>query len=662
VISFPVFESLGVSGFDLYPGENDEGIAVEFKPGLTLVLGANGLGKTTLVTLLYRLCAGPYDIPGLSSGGELGNRSVDARQIARSDRRLFAARVVDDAASATASLSMMLGPTNIAVTRSLRMLDLEALSIDGQAVDASEPAYQDAILKHAGLASFGDWILLLRHLVFYFEDRRALVWDPSAQKQILRFLFLPPAKSTEWRAQEREILELDSRMRNLQAALSREQSALAKSEALVGDVDAVKAELGALEELQRIDEPRIANLNDAVASAEGERQAARLRALQAEHAHESAYRDLERRQLMAIEASFPTAGETARYLLARLFSDGECLACGNSAPDAAAELRSRVAAHACIVCGTPLDQATNTKSATTRAINKAAASLAAAEDLLTAASDDLLVTEARFDAMLDELQELNANVSQRRARINALIRQLPPDDLDLHKKQADLAGLLGLVELQKRELVERRATFAAYIRKANRDIVKRREAVKSAFDEFAHGFLLEDCRLVWAPNKARIGESGEQVEFPAFELEMGGASFPSMVRRTGPEQVSESQREFIDLAFRMTLMAVAGATPVGTLVIDAPESSLDAVFVSRAADVLTRFGDPKRGNKLILTSNLIEGNLIPDLIRRAKIRSARDPRVVDLLRLAAPTAATRQLKADYARVRSNLFRRAKSKP
>jgi len=39
-------------------------------------------------------------------------------------------------------------------------------------------------------------------------------------------------------------------------------------------------------------------------------------------------------------------------------------------------------------------------------------------------------------------------------------------------------------------------------------------------------------------------------------------------------------------------------------VIDAPESSLDAVFVTRAADVLTRFA-ADGGNRLLITSNLI---------------------------------------------------------
>ena len=58
------------------------------------------------------------------------------------------------------------------------------------------------------------------------------------------------------------------------------------------------------------------------------------------------------------------------------------------------------------------------------------------------------------------------------------------------------------------------------------------------------------------------------------------------------------------------------ATPLGatSLVMDAPESSLDSVFTSRAARVLGRFGKKEEGNRLVITSNLVEGDLIPQLL------------------------------------------------
>ena len=59
MVSFPIFRSLTVDGYGLFPGEADSpGMQVNFSPGLTLFLGANGLGKTTTVTMLFRLLTG----------------------------------------------------------------------------------------------------------------------------------------------------------------------------------------------------------------------------------------------------------------------------------------------------------------------------------------------------------------------------------------------------------------------------------------------------------------------------------------------------------------------------------------------------------------------------------------------------------------------------
>jgi hypothetical protein len=147
------------------------------------------------------------------------------------------------------------------------------------------------------------------------------------------------------------------------------------------------------------------------------------------------------------------------------------------------------------------------------------------------------------------------------------------------------------------------------------------------------------------------------MEFPAFQLDLSAAGFEVLVPRDGPDQVSESQREFIDLAFRMALMDVAGSGGVGTLVIDAPESSLDAVFVSRAATVLMRFATANNMNRLVMASNLVEGQLIPTLLKTAAA-DASPAQLVNLFELAEPTAAVRQLREEYDRALAKVLRAA----
>lgn len=155
---------------------------------------------------------------------------------------------------------------------------------------------------------------------------------------------------------------------------------------------------------------------------------------------------------------------------------------------------------------------------------------------------------------------------------------------------------------------------------------------------------MTNCCLV------RGGQLGlAKVTFPAFELDLSGANFTAPTRRKGPDAVSESQREFIDLAFRMALIHVAGNGAGGTLVLDAPESSLDAVFVKRAADVLCKFSRADANNRLVVASNLIDGELLPEMIRDGITPQDHDQRLVNLMDIAVPTAALRENAEAYAR-------------
>ncbi len=655
--SFPIFERLTVEGYGLYPGTRSRpGLDVAFEPGLTLVLGANGLGKTTLVNLLYRMCAGPYDITGLDDGSELGTRSLDARRLRAPQRRLFAVRVTDGARDARATLAMRLGEAQIVTTRAMDSLELLDLQVNGEPLPATDAQYHEVIKRHAGLAAFGDWILLLRHITFYFEDRRALVWDHSAQRHILRLLFLPPRTARQWTSLEREVLRLDSAVRNLRTILTREEEQLGESELAVTGADAVRRELRAAQRTLRRLQPRLDELEDRLVGLRSDAEDARVAALQANRDRAAASSDLERQQLLSVAAAFPSRDATARYLIAKLFGDGHCLACGTDV-ETAADRRRPDSDDACVICGSHVPRAARRPAR--KRIEAAEQRRAMAVARWEVASEHRHLVDAELSALVQQAAVERSAVARLEATIDALVQRLPGEQSELKRRRRELAGLRLRWETMSRDLDALRASFVRFIRGVNRDIAQRKEQIEETFNHFASDFLFEDCKLVWTTHKARIGQSGEQIDFPGFELEVGGAGFTAPVRRKGPQQVSESQREFIDLSFRMSLMVVASEDQIGTLVIDAPESSLDAVFVRRAADVLTRFAAPQLGNRLAITSNLIEGALIPELARYARIVSPRDERVVDLLELAAPTAATSQLHDEYVEVRRDLFARAR---
>lgn len=660
MINLPVLQKLDISGYGLYPGSDAApGLHIQFRPGTTLIVGANGLGKSTLVSIIYRLLTGPFDIPGIAGRIDLGNMRLVATALSPAGRNIFGQRVVDGGRNATARLTCTFGEVVVVIERKLSDLTLTRFNVGGVTVSATEEeTYQSEILRLIGLWSFGDWILLLRHLIFYFEDRRALVWDASAQRQILRLLFLPVATAQKWTEDERAILELDSRMRNLTYALTREERALASNERRIANNVDVRRELSSLDNLQKIDRERLERLESEVVEVEAERQRARLRLLNAEQERESRFRELERAKLTAISARFPDRSTTARYILAQLLTENLCLVCDHEAPESAAFYNTRIENKLCVVCGTDLsgdDTLVAPADVADKRVERASAELRAIDDEVGQARDALIEAEHRYEAHFREIQELNVRIADRSQRIDSLIRRLPPAEAEMHKQRSELASMRSRVGDLRRELTAKRAAFRSFVDGVNRELATLSEKIKEKFNYYAEGFLVETCRLVWSPRKARVGETGDLIDFPAFELEMTGTDFSSPVRRSGPEQVSESQREFIDLAFRMALMEVAATSAVGSLIIDAPESSLDAIFVTHAANVLSRYGDPNKGNRLVITSNLIEGKLLPKLIDNTMPLEERSKRIVDLFAIAAPTAAYRKLKSEYDRVKSSLL-------
>jgi hypothetical protein len=345
-----------------------------------------------------------------------------------------------------------------------------------------------------------------------------------------------------------------------------------------------------------------------------------------------------------------------QFIFANLLTENKCIACGTDVPEVTQQYVDKLKNNQCIVCSTNLasiyhDNGIDDKTSVQEISNI----LKRNEENLVAVRNIYDNSEADYNKYVSETANLQNTLKQRSATIDKLIKRLPPEEGVLHEQRSQLNGLRTRVAELKQFLEVKRKEYRIFVDISSAVILEQVIPLKTAFDTYAQGFLFEKCELIWSPQKLKVGESGEGIDFPAFELDMTGANFPSPVRRTGPEQVSESQREFIDLAFRMAMMDVAGSSAMSSLVIDAPESSLDAVFVTRAALVLTRFANPNKLNRLVITSNLVEGQLIPSLVRGATTGDDIEERVVDLFSIAEPTAAVREWREKYAEIRHKLL-------
>lgn len=655
MINFPVFQRLEVTDYGLYPGTDSKlGLHIDFEPGLTLILGANGLGKTTLITMLYRALAGGWELSKTTLfAAELGGASLEEIRMNATDRALFANRVQDLATEARLSLTITIGGQLVVIKRRLENLGLISLQVGTDDPVTDEDVYRTTLPTLCGVASFGDLLLLLRHLVFYFEDRRSLVWDASAQSQILRIIFLPILEAGAWYKKEREILTLDSNVRNLTAALNRLRKRIASDEKATGNAAALRTQLKSLSKLQEADEKGRQEIFEEAEGLDQRRHVLRRDLLAAELATDSNGRRLEAEKLALLQRYFPSGQETAQYLYSLLIAQNRCAVCGTETPQVVQELSTRITQLCCVVCGSQLTPETedgNVTSLDKEKLGKLRDEYGENKTRVSALTSSLKKISVRYNTVVQRLIELRTQIDDRGQQIQKILNALPSGDAEQTRAKEELSVLGSKVTEDKTALAALADDFKGLITSANAQILGRSEEIKRSFGEFADGFLFEQAVLKWSPTQRSVGQLGlAKVTFPAFELDLSGADFNAPIRRKGPDAVSESQREFIDLAFRMALIHVAGNGIGGTLVLDAPESSLDAVFVKRAADVLCKFSRADANNRLVVASNLIDGELLPEMIKDGITPQDQDQRLVNLMDIAVPTAALRENADAYAR-------------
>lgn len=98
--------------------------------------------------------------------------------------------------------------------------------------------------------------------------------------------------------------------------------------------------------------------------------------------------------------------------------------------------------------------------------------------------------------------------------------------------------------------------------------------------------------------------------------------------RRQQQQLSESQRFFLDIALRMALTQhMSDPVSQGGMFIDTPEGSLDIAYEKRAGDMLAMFAE--RGHPILMTANLNSSQLLLALAHRCGRTKMRLCRMTD---------------------------------
>ena len=275
------------------------------------------------------------------------------------------------------------------------------------------------------------------------------------------------------------------------------------------------------------------------------------------------------------------------------------------------------------------------------------------------AEKSMVKISSEHDQVLSEIIRLSKVIDDKKKTEIILAARLPEDSETVVSLERTVELLRRRQHKENADNAQVQAAYRDALGRARSAIVQYAEKLSKSFSKFIPMLIAEDAELVQSLVKARITQSSETFEVPAFVPQMTAADRPGKARRDDPMDVSESQRELIDLAFRLSLMQVAAKGNPSMLLMETPEASLDGIAMERVGLALHSFAQSD-GNRLVATSNLTNAGMIAALFGgptqiNSEIETRRQ-RVLNLMDIAAPNRAIEQYRDAYDKLLSASIR------
>ena len=384
---------------------------------------------------------------------------------------------------------------------------------------------------------------------------------------------------------------------------------------------------------------------------DNERHAARLARLRAAETRENLIRELERLKIQALGRRLGPSEDTLKYILAHLLAEKRCLVCGTDPSPAADTIERWVSSGACPICGSKQeipDGAVPLAEGDRIRIGRLEDELRFADNQITEALlriDDASGKFAKADGEYEAIERRRIALD---AKLVAVLHRMPAERAAIGSQESDLDALQRILRNEEARLERAETRFRSIVLESVERVEALQETIASGFRTYLQIFLQEESELIYQTVKARVGQRGAVFDFPAFHLSMSGGAVAGQTMRDNPTEVSQSQAEFVDLAFRMALMTVASDDGSATLIVDAPEASLDFLFAERAGQQLANFSRAREENRVIITSYMPSDHLLLSFFDGVRGIRERRQRIVNLVEEAAPNAALRADRPRYS--------------
>ena len=639
-IYLPELLSINIKNYTLYPNGLD--YTYDFVKGVNLILGGNGMGKTTFVNIIRFGLIGLYrkakDLTRTYQG-----RAIVKRLLYPSD--YFSARKDDTLkvdGEATVTLHFLIKDTHFRIVRSLDSGMLLSVTINGTQLvgeqltedryerlendELQKPyllyAYETQVRAYSNL-TFDDLIFFVNEILFFGESHNTVLWNEGidgrtdVQYELFTKYFSEPELNEKRQEMSRQARYYDSLSRhksedmrvinNLLKKLKQSdgdstsaQSATIDIIALKGEIEKLTEELSAIKSAQK-------KLDEDISSLQGEINRDSLQASKL---------DDEKKQLeKEMNASFwETLHPMYDVFVKNIQLNHICPIC-NQETDVLVE-RVNAATSKCFVCGSEIhltsdeiltakyrEVTANHKSLYQGIANKQR-KIRAIEDSQHNLDRDFRDKDLKRRSLQQQLreQEFRRSESSEPDKLQALddeYNKYAKEKEELQKKSEEYA-------VQELQLTSRIAE----------EILSNVSRFSAIFASYAQQFLGVSCSLEYNSYDGR-----QKRFYPVIDGKV----------RKQEESLSESQRFFIDHSFRMSILTFFYQSP-SFYIVETPDSSLDLSYEQNAAGVFLQF--LKKPNIIIVTSNLNNSSFISHLTNEDSVQLS----MVGLLDIAKQSA------------------------
>jgi len=629
----PKVESVKFQGFDLY--KNESSFEVPLQKSVNCLIGANGLGKSSFLNAVM------FAITGCVPANPRKFKSAQEyfKTASKFDRTndYFSGRISEESRpNASVGVTLVFGSTSIFIERLIFSEDnINELRICENGNDwevLSTDRYTETIRRVSNL-SYPLFVFLLHFVSLFDEERHLLMWDDEALTSALFIAFGSSAEFAEqYETLNRKFQRADSKARNARYGAQQEEKRLAEIDETFNPSTGLSAQ-----EIERINakaeglRDESDTLQDRLQSKETELRDVELKwfDLTSELSElELEYRNLfnERLQKNSRVSFHPTISNS--------IEGDECAICGSI--DVAKGINDYLAKNQCPLCESSIDDAQDKDDELLEKLKRIDIQIGETRDemdVIFKQRDRLKyeVSEVR-ERYLSVEEDYNSFISRNSEHINSMLHTSNLEGNLLQEKirkiKKSRQGFIEDSEKYYKERDEYRNLIKKYENSLQKSYELGAESFVPRFRELSESFigLPIDVELEKKKGKTKVGFG--------LKLRMKDQL------RLSPERLSESQRFFIDIALRMSLLEVLSNTPT-SIFVDTPEGSLDIAYEARAGDMFSNFTSHE--NSILMTANLRSSELVLRLAERKRLTGMQVIRMTEWTELSDVQRAEEEL-------------------